>query len=195
MPFIKPALHPILSPEDLKALEDVRRHFARSLPNKHVNQAGLKPWMRQFAAWFALEGNAYPRQQQLNHASALAHGRLNHGGLRKLLHRPDFLALVDRYSDDKVEATRDRFKDMLPKIADNIEWSMDQARKEEDYRAMPLVVEPVLSRTMPKKDDTPPTTQVTINLTTERFATLERPLQTVEYEELPPERDPDEKTT
>src|SRR2546422_10249104 len=58
----------LLSPEDIKALEDVEsacRKQRATFPNRHVEEAGLKPWMRQFAAWYALEGSALKKYHQL----------------------------------------------------------------------------------------------------------------------------------
>src|SRR2546428_13447477 len=143
----------LLSPEASKALEDVEslcRKQRATFPNRPVEEAGLKPWMRQFAAWYALEGSALKRMHQLAKANYFSRGRLSRNAFRQLLLRNDFQAAVTRYVDDQVQATRDQFKDMLPKIATNIEWSIDEARKAGDYKTMPAVVEPTLALTSSK---------------------------------------------
>src|SRR2546428_4790749 len=183
-----------LSPEDIKALEDVesaRRKQRAPSQTRHVEEAGLKPWMRQFAAWYALEGSALKNYHQLAKATYSSRGRLSRQSFRRLLLRTDFQAAVTRYVDDQVQATRDQFKDMLPKIATNIEWSIDEARKAGDYKTMPAVVEPVLARTIPKKDEKEVATpQIVVNLGG-HFAKLyaESEMQEAEVEELPPPKD------
>src|SRR2546428_8355968 len=113
-----------LSPEDIKALEDVEsacRKQRATFPNRHVEEAGLKPWMRQFAAWYAYEGSALKRYHQLAKANYFSRGRLSRESYRKLLARADFANLVERYTDDRVLAMRDKMTDMLPKVVDNVE--------------------------------------------------------------------------
>src|SRR2546427_9440559 len=184
----------ILSPEDIKALEDVEslcRKQRATFPNRHVEEAGLKPWMRQFAAWYALEGSALKRMHQLAKANYFSRGRLSRQSFRRLLLRNDSQAAVTRSVDDQVQATRDQFKDMLPKIAKNIEWSIDEARRARDYKPMPAVVEPVLARTIPKKDEKEVAApQIVVNLGG-HFAKLyaESEMQEVEVEELPPPKE------
>src|SRR5256712_1191426 len=186
----------LLPPKDIKALEDVEsacRKQRATFPNRHVEEAGLKPWMRQFAAWYALEGSALKKYHQLAKANYFARGRLSRNSFRKLTARPDFQAAVTRYVDDQVQATRDQFKDMLPKIATNIEWSIDEARKAGDYKTMPAVVEPVLARTIPKKDEKEAVApQIVVNLRG-HFAKLyaESEMQEAEVEELPPPKEED----
>src|SRR5947209_16478681 len=105
----------LLSPEDIKALEDVEsacRKQRATFPNRHIQEAGLKPWMRQFAAWYAYEGSALKRYHQLAKANFFSRGRLTSDSLRKLLGRADFVRLVERYSDDRVLAMRDKMTDM-----------------------------------------------------------------------------------
>src|SRR3989441_12139598 len=187
----------LLSPEDIKALEDVEsacRKQRATFPNRHVEEAGLKPWMRQFAAWYALEGSALKKYHQLAKANYFARGRLSRNSFRKLTLRADFQAAVTRYVDDQVQATRDQFKDMLPKIATNIEWSIDEARKAGDYKTMPAVVEPVLSRTIPKKEEKEvqtPTVVIKLGGTLTREY-LEADVQNVEVEELPLPKEEDD---
>src|SRR2546426_12360450 len=150
--------------------------------------------MRQFAAWYALEGSALKKYHQLAKANYFSRGRLSRNSFRQLLLRADFQAAVTRYVDDQVQATRDQFKDMLPKIATNIEWSIDEARRAGDYKTMPAVVEPVLARTIPKKDEKEVgQAQIIINLGgtfAKQYADAE--LQEVEVVELPPPKEDDE---
>ena len=178
-----------ITPEERALIQEVGR-LARSRNNttRHVQEQGLKIWMRQFAAYIAVEGNGHTRYQQVAWASRIARQRVSHNTMRRLMGRPDFQALVEKLGSDQIAATKERFQSMLPKIADNLEWAMDQARTKEDYKAIPQVVEPVLSRTVPKKDEQVegrPVINVVIGGT---FAQqyVEAEVQEVEVEELPP---------
>jgi len=189
--------NPLLTPEDKEALERLEhetRKLRRYAPNRHIEQAGLKPWMRMFAAWYALEGSSLKRYQQLLKAQYLARGRLSRGSFQKLLQRTDLQDLIARYTDDRIAATREQMQQMLPKVVENVEWSIDEARKANDYKAMPAVVEPVLAHTIPKKSEAPvaPPTLV-INLGG-HFAKVyaERELQEAEVEELPAPKEDDD---
>lgn len=147
----------------------------------------MKIWMRQFAAYIAIEGNGHLLRQQLAMCSRIARQRVSMNTMRRLLKRPDFQALVEKLGDDQVAATKEKLQSMLPKASELVEWSMDQARAKEDYKAVPSIVEPVLSRTIPKKDealDAKPAITVIIGGT---FAKqyVEAPIQDAIVEELP----------
>src|SRR2546428_7832664 len=99
----------LLSPEDIKALEDVEsacRKQRATFPNRHVEEAGLKPWMRQFAAWYALEGSALKKYHQLAKANYFSRGRLSRNSFRQLLLRADFQAAVKAYRGRRGQGTR-----------------------------------------------------------------------------------------
>lgn len=159
--------------------------------SRHVDEQGLKLWMQQYAAYIAVKGNGDLKRQQLAMASRIARQRVSSSTLKRLHDRADFQALVEKLGSDQLAATKMQFQSMLPKVADNLEWSMDMAREKEDYKAMPAIVEPVLSRTIPKKDETPdsrPNIIVTIGGT---FAKqyVEAEIQEPTVEELPPPTD------
>ena len=186
--------NPLLDDEDRAALERVHRATGRSWAVRHVREAGLKPWMRSFAAWFALEGNALTRKEQLIRCRQYAKDRVRLPTMIVLLNRPDFKELVNRYTDDGIAATREQLQGLLPKVVENVEWSIDKAREKEDYKAMAGVVEPVLARTIPKKDDTPARPPVLIVNLGSGFAKqyAEAEMQEPEVIELPLPNDDNE---
>ena len=69
------------------------------------------------------------------------------------MRRQDFRDLVEKFVADTESAAREKLQAMLPKTLEYVEESIDNARAAKDYKAMPTVVEPVLGRTVPKKEE------------------------------------------
>ena len=155
---------------------------------RHVQEAGLKLWMQQYAAYLAVKGNGDLKRQQLAMASRIARQRVSRSTLARLHARTDFQALVDKLGSDQVAATKAQFQSMLPQIADDLEWASKTARAKEDYKAIPAIVEPVLSRTIPKKDEVAEIKPIINVMIGGTFAKqyVEAEMQEVVVEELPP---------
>ena len=147
--------NPLLDDADRAALDRVHRLTARSNAVRHVREAILKPWMRSFAAWFATVGNALTRKEQLIKCRQFAKDRVRINTMMTLLKRPDFAALVERYTEHTVEGLRAQLEDIAPDAIEANRKAIEWAVAKEDYKAIPTVTEPILSRVVPKKDDSP----------------------------------------
>ena len=178
-----------VTPEDRAIVKSVGKLLQnRNHTPRHVREAGLKIWMRQVAAYLAIEGSGHTRMEQLKTVRRIAREAVSLATYKTLLARPDFQELLERFAQDQIAATREQFQSMLPKVRESIEWSIDKAREKEDYKAIPGVVEPVLTRTIPKKDETVERSPVIIVNLGGTFAKqyVETTGHEVEVEELPP---------
>jgi len=177
--------NPLLSPEDVQALADLnaRLKLARQPPK------GLLPWMRLFAVDYALARSSFSKDELLELARKFSNNpALSRLKLNQVMRRQDFRDLVEKFVADTEAAAREKLQAMLPKTLLYVEESIDHAREAKDYKAMPTVVEPVLGRTVPKKEEKEQQTpQVVVNLGG-KFAQMfaETAMQEAEVEELPP---------
>src|SRR5690242_7371453 len=179
-----PHVNPLLSPDDIAALAALKERMALA----RRGPTGLLPWMRLFAVDYALARSSYSKDELLELARRFSNNpQLSRLKLNQVMRRQDFRDLVERFVADTEAAAREKLQAMLPKTLEYVEESIDNARAAKDYKAMPTVVEPVLGRTVPKKEEKEQQTpQVVVNMGA-KFAQMfaETAIQDAEVEELP----------
>lgn len=180
-----PHVNPLLSPEDIAALAALKERvkLARRGPQ------GLLPWMRLFAVDYALARSSFSKDELLELARKFSNNsELSRLKLNQVMRRQDFRDLVEKFVADTEAAAREKLQAMLPKTLLYVEESIDNAREAKDYKAMPTVVEPVLGRTVPKKEEKEQAPQQVIVNLGGKFAQMfaETEMQDAEVEELPP---------
>lgn len=195
-PAVGPARNPLLTPEDVEALErsaaQTRKENAlvrkvRRLENtlsarrslKNIGQEirhgrHLRSWMLAYAEWLVTSPEPPSRAGRLAQARALAKTAVSGGQIRVLEERPDFVAYVDEIQRGPMALARAKYIARIPKLIDGIDEAFDKAKKAGDYKAMAQIAEPALERVLPKQRDAAPPTAITIVLTPAQQRGLEQ---------------------
>lgn len=104
-----------------------------------------------------------------------------------------FIAYYEVLRNRDERALRHRVVPLAHKGLDNLEWAMDEARRKENYAAIPSLVNPILERAMPRRDGNVQTAvSVHITLSEKRMEVLEAEIIEVQGEVIPNDDTPPE---
>ncbi len=138
----------------------------------------LRPWMRTYAEWLALQPGRLGRTERIKVANKLAHDKVSWRALQHLEHRPDFLAYHDKFSAGAVSAARAKLEAESPWYVEQHRKGLERAIKAQDYKAITNFTTPVLERVWPRREGAIVGNQINITLS---------PRQQVDLGQAPPQ--------
>ena len=130
----------------------IPKPFTRSI-NAEVQYGKLRPWMKSFAIWLMTQPVKPSKQDMMDRASMLAHGKVSGTMVLALRRRIDFKEFCQEVSADSVRMAKEQYEAVLPDMAAGTKIALDLAIQSRDPKAIMAVVQPAVDRFWPKKDE------------------------------------------
>ena len=170
------------------AMEKVAK--LRAEVEQEIAGVALAPWEKDYCHWLAVQSRP-SKERQLEVASALAGTQLYPTELDRLRSRRAFRELWHRLRgefEQEINEAKEKFASLLPKAAEVYERMIDKVDREEDVRAAPALLVPLLDRAWAKREEKAPVApSVHIHLSTNQIAGLQAPVMVVEAKEVKPQ--------
>ena len=143
----------------------------------------LLPWQRDFARWMASRKTFPRRAAQYEKLREVAGREFTDQERRDLVRHPAFRAYFQIFQDRGVRAARARVEEVSLEAVNTLTWAMRKAKREDDYKAVPNIVGPIMERAMPRRDTIGMNqAQVTVVLTTQQLQDLDQPKPMLDVE-------------
>lgn len=150
----------------------------------------LRPWMKTYAEWMALQPGRLGRKERTKVANKLAKDKVSQRALQFLEKRADFLAYHDRFAAGAVSQARAKLEAESPWYVEQHRRGLERAIKAKDYKAITNFTTPVLERVWPRREGSVIATQVTIHLSPRQQTELSQSEPQLLPAEIVPEPEP-----
>lgn len=138
---------------------------------------GLKPWMRLYAEWLAIQTKRPGRKERQMIVNRLVNEKVSPKAIKFLEQRPDFLEYHDKIAAGAVTAARAKLEAQAPWYVDQHQIGLEQAIAKGDYKSVPNFTGPIIERTWPRREGATESSTININFTVRQAAELEKPQQ------------------
>lgn len=153
---------------------------------------GLKPWMRMYAEWLALQPGRPANAERQAIVNRLAHEKVSPKALRHLEQRTDFIEYHDKIALGSVTAARAKLEAESPWYIEQHRLGLEAAMAAHDYKAVTNFTAPVVERVWPRREGPVNATQITIHISPRQIEGLDRaPAQMLEGEIVPEPETPE----
>lgn len=118
--------------------------------------------MKALAEWHATQPGTPKKAQVLATAMKLSGQPLSPDTVAVLTTREDWLAYREEMALDELARAKRRLEHRLDEYLDAHLWALQTAKKNEDYKAVAAIADPVMDRAWPKRDGGSQTAQTII---------------------------------
>jgi len=146
----------------------------------------LPTWTYEFAAWLARQPTKPTKAEQIEYIQSLTQKGFTDYRLRQLHKNPEFQHALLTYTYNHLKRAEELVLRKLDKYVERLDWAIDTAYSEGDYKTVGQLAPKPLENTIwkSKKEQGQGDTKVTINISQARLTGLDSEIPEVEVEEI-----------